>query len=180
VTPYLKACGPPEVGCDVAADLRLLGRSGIRREEETALADDPAKLSRPEACLYPDAPEEWIERADAREALERDNYSAVERNRPCGEAGPAPAGDECNTTFVAPRDDLGYFLDGLREDHGVGAARDPSRLGLVSQVGRRSAVEDRSRREERAQIASQLSGHVIVTVATSRCDWRAAVKMRCV
>jgi hypothetical protein len=74
------------------------------------------------------------------------------RNRPCGEAGPAPAGDDCNTALVAPRDDLGYVLDGLRQDHGVGAAVDPSRLGLVGQVGRRSAVEDRSRREERAQI----------------------------
>jgi hypothetical protein len=165
---------------DVAADLRLLGRSGIRRKEETVLADDAAKLSRPEACLYPDTPEEWIERTDARDALERDDYSAVERYRPCGEAGPAPAGDDRNTTFVAPRDNLGYFLDVLRQDHGVGAAVDPSRLGLVSQVGRRSAVEDRSRREERAQIALHLSRHVIVTVATSRCDWRAAVKMRCV
>jgi hypothetical protein len=70
--------------------------------------------------------------------------------------------------FVTPRDNLGYFVDGPREDDGVGAAPDPACLGLVGEVGRRSAVEDGFGREERAQLALDGTRHVIVIVAASR------------
>ena len=164
---------------DVAADLRLLGRPGIRREEETALADDAAQLGGPEACLDEDPPEQRIERANAREPLERDDDPTVERHGPGGEAGSSSARDDRNAAVVTPPDNLGYLVGGSRHDDGVGAAPDSARLGLVGEVGRGSAIEDGFGREERAQLALHDGGrHAIVTVVASCCDSSAAVKRR--
>ena len=166
------------VRSDVAADLRLLGRPGVRGEEETALSDDAAQLGRPQACLDEDPPEERIERANAREPLEGDDHTTVERHCPGGEARASPTRNDWNTLFVTPPDNPGYFLGTPREHDGVSAAPDTARLGLIGEVGRRSAVEDGFVREERAQRALHGGGHETVTVVASRCDWSAAVKRR--
>ena len=95
---------------DVAADLRLLGRAWIGREEQTALARDAAQLRGAHTRVDLDAPEQWVEGAHAVESFERDHDAAVERHRAAGVAGSPAARDDRNAVRVAPRDDLGDLL----------------------------------------------------------------------
>ena len=168
------------VGRYVPADLGLLGRAGIRREEEAAFTNDAAELRSPETCLDPDAPEERLERAHAREPLQRDDDAAVQRDRSGSEAGSSSPRDDRDTVLVAPGDDLGDLLGSLRHDDGVRAAPHPARLGLVGEIRSGSSLENGAGRKERAKLALELRRHAKGTVEASCCDSSAAVKMRCV
>src|SRR5207249_3015981 len=50
------------VGGEIAADLRLLGRSRVGWKEQAALAHDAAKLGGAEPRLDPDPPQQRVER----------------------------------------------------------------------------------------------------------------------
>ena len=138
------------VGGDVAADLRLLGGTGVGREEEAVLAREPAHVGGRDARLGLHPPDERVERADPPHALEAED-DAAERDRAAREAGAAAAGRDRDALLVAPGDHLRDLLGVPREHDRVGVPAEAARLGRVGEVGRRHALRDDLRAEAVAE-----------------------------
>ena len=125
---------PAGVRGDVAADLRLLGGTGIRRKEQAALSCDATHVRGRDAGLDLHAPDQRIERAHTRKPLEGDDDAAVERNSAARITRTAAARDDGHAVGVAPGDHLGGFLRGLRPGDRVCPSPQAARLGLVREV----------------------------------------------
>ena len=146
----LEGVRPARVGGDVAADLRLLGGTGVGREEEAVLAREPAHVRGRDARLGLHPPDERVERADPPHALEAED-DAAERDRAAREAGAAAAGRDRDALLVAPGDHLRDLLGVPREHDRVGVPAEAARLGRVGEVGRRHALRDDLRAEAVAE-----------------------------
>ena len=118
------------VGGDVAADLRLLGRTGVGREEQAVLAREPAHVGgrHPGLDLHP--PEQRVDRADPAQPLEREDDPA-ERDRAAREAGAAAARRDRDVVLVAPGDDLRDLL-GVRGSTTASACPRSPRASVAS------------------------------------------------
>ncbi len=120
----LEGVRPAGVAGDVAADLRDLGRAGIGREPQAALAREALDVAGRDAGLDVHAPQQRVELAHLVQALEADHDATLDRDRPTGEPGAAAAGSQRRVGLVAPAHDRGDLLDARREDDGVGGPDD--------------------------------------------------------
>ena len=102
VTPYLKACGPPALHAMLPPIWRDLGRAGIGREAQAALAREPLDVAGRDARLDVHAPEQRVELADPVQALEADHDAALDRDRTAREPGAAAARGQRHVVLVAP------------------------------------------------------------------------------
>jgi hypothetical protein len=123
------------VGGDVAADLRLLGRPRIGREQQAVLARKAAHGARPEACLDADAPAARVKGADRAQPLKAEHDAAIERHRPAREPGASAARHDLDPVLVAVGEHPGDLLGAGRQHHGVRPAPDPAALGLIGEIG---------------------------------------------
>jgi hypothetical protein len=152
--------GPSRIRRHVPADLRLLGRAGVRREEEPALTGQPAYHGRPHPRLDAHAPEEGLERPHPVEALEREDDAAFQRHGAGREARAAAAGHDRNVVGVAPAEDGRHVLGRLREGDSVRAPVQAPPLRLVAQVRSRVAREHAARAEQAFELSAQRArGH---------------------
>src|SRR4029450_718857 len=94
---------PPGVRRAVPPDLRLLGRTGIRRKDEAVLTNDTPQVRRSHSGFGLDSPQRGIERAHAPHPLEGDDDTSLDRNGAAGVARAAAARDDRDAAFVAPR-----------------------------------------------------------------------------
>ena len=101
---------PAGVRGDVAADLRLLGRARVGREQQAALAREPPDVAGRHARLDVHPPEQRLERAHARQPLEGEHDPAAERDGPAGQPVPPPRGTIGDAALVAPGQHRGDLL----------------------------------------------------------------------
>jgi hypothetical protein len=107
--------GAARVGGDGAAELGLLGRAGVGREEQPALPRAPRDRlgGHPGFGLHP--PQAGVEGADRRQALERDDDDVgIQRRRASGEAAGPTQGDHGHVVVVAPGHHRGDLLGAAR------------------------------------------------------------------
>jgi hypothetical protein len=126
--------GATRVRSNVAADLRLLGGTGIGREQDPAFANDSPELRRAQAGLDLDAPEERLERAHLNKALEREHDSSVDRHGTAREARPASARHNRDVVVVAPCDGSRDLGGRSRQRDCVGSTLHSATFGCVRQV----------------------------------------------
>jgi hypothetical protein len=88
----LEAVRAARVRCDVAADLRLLGRSRVDWKAEAVLARQPLDYLCRHAGLYLNPPEKRIERPDPVQPLQRDDDAPAARVAPPANPVPPPRG----------------------------------------------------------------------------------------
>jgi hypothetical protein len=89
----LKACGPPGVRGDVAADERRLGRARVRRVQQPVLERQARDVGRPHAGLDLHAPQQRVERAHAPQPVQREHDGVADlRHRPPAYPVPPPRG----------------------------------------------------------------------------------------
>jgi hypothetical protein len=135
----------------VAADLRLLGRTGVGREPEAAPARDPAQLGGRHARLGLDPPEQRVEAPHPRHPLGAEDDAAL-RNGPAREAGAAPAGRDRDAARIAVGDDGGDLggRAGQRDEVGPPLQAAPGRAVAEVRARRRRAdvvgADDRRQR----------------------------------
>ena len=140
---------------DVAADLGLLRRAGIGREEQAALARQQLDALRAHARLDVHPPQQRLEGAHAAEAVEREDDASFDRHRATGEARAAAARGQGHVVLVAPAEHAGDLVGRAREDDCVGAALDAARLGRVPAPDRIRAVQDGLVPEQRGELATR-------------------------
>src|SRR4029450_13738546 len=100
---------------DVAADLRMLGRARIRREEEPTLPGDAPDLGCRKARLDVQAPEKRFEAAGGGKPREGEDAPALERHGACRESGAATSWDDGDIVPVAPGNCGGHLPGWTRE-----------------------------------------------------------------
>jgi hypothetical protein len=160
---------PAGIRGDVSADLRLLGGAGIRGEDETVLARQPSHVRSRHACLHADPPQERIEGADPRHALESKHDAAVDWNRAAGKAGAAAAGNERNLVLVTPGEHAFDLVRAAGKDDGVCSAVETAHFGLVAEVRRPPFENDALARKNRGEVALERGrSHLPQTVTASR------------
>ena len=154
----LERMRPAGVGGDIAAELGLLGRAGIGREEQPVLPGAAAEVGGHHTGLDCGAPKLGVEVPGLAQSFEAEHDPAVERDGSAGEPGAATARDDRDVVLVAP-------AHGPRDRVRVGGQRDRVRpaaeiaaLGGVAQVDARVAGPDRFGSEQRGQIALEGRG----------------------
>ncbi len=147
---------------DVAADLRILRRARVGREEETALAHQTAEVGRPQTGLDLDSPEERIEGVNDPEPIESEDDAARKRHGSAGEAGSTAPRDDRDLPLVAPGDDLGHLVPSARKDDRGGFPCKPAGLGLVMEESGRRGFEDVLGSDDQDEVPADrgLRGHL--------------------